>query len=64
MWAFSSERVTVYAIQPERGFEQAAAILGADFDRFLARDRWRLYQSLPNRRTNPAWSACSAGAGR
>jgi hypothetical protein len=54
MWAFSSERLTVHAIQLERGYEQAAAILCADFDGFLMRDGWRLYQSLPKRRTNPA----------
>jgi hypothetical protein len=64
MWAFSSERLTVHAIQLERGYEQAAAILCADFDGFLMRDGWRLYQSLPKRRTNPAWPAYSAAAGR
>src|SRR5271157_6074308 len=32
MWAFSSDKLTVYSIQPGRGFEQAKAILGPDFD--------------------------------
>ena len=43
MWAFSSSQVTVYAIQPGRGFEQAAEVLGADFDGFLVRDGWSIY---------------------
>ena len=46
MWAFSSSQVTVYAIQPGRGFEQAAAVLGADFDGFLVRDGWSIYRQF------------------
>jgi len=46
MWAFSSERLTVYSIQPGRGYEQAAAILGADFDGFLVRDGWIVYRGF------------------
>jgi transposase len=44
MWAFSSDELTVYSIQPGRGFEQATAILGADFDGFLVRDGWIVYR--------------------
>lgn len=44
MWVFSTSQVTVYAIQPGRGFEQAAAILGADFAGFLVRDGWAVYR--------------------
>src|ERR1700733_9094149 len=44
MWAFSSDRLTVYSIQPGRGYEQAAAILGANFDGFLVRDGWAVYR--------------------
>jgi transposase len=46
MWAFSSSQVTVYAIQPGRGFEQAAEVLGADFDGFLVRDGWSIYRQF------------------
>lgn len=46
MWAFSSEAVTVYAIQPGRGFEQAAAVLGAAFAGFLVRDGWGVYRQF------------------
>lgn len=44
MWVFSTPQVTVYAIQPGRGFEQAARVLGADFDGFLVRDGWAVYR--------------------
>lgn len=44
MWAFSSDKATVYSIQPGRGYEQAKAILGADFDGFLVRDGWAVYR--------------------
>ena len=46
MWAFSSSQVTVYAIQPGRGFERAAEVLGADFDGFLVRDGWSIYRQF------------------
>ena len=44
MWAFSSDKLTVYSIQPGRGYEQASAILGDDFDGFLVRDGWAVYR--------------------
>jgi hypothetical protein len=44
MWAFCSEGLTVYSIQPGRGYEQAVAILGTDFGGFLVRDGWIVYQ--------------------
>ena len=46
MWAFSSAEATVYAIQPGRGFEQAAAVLGKDFAGFLVRDGWGVYRQF------------------
>lgn len=46
MWVFSSPRLTVYAIQLGRGFEQAAAVLGSDFDGFLVRDGWSVYRQF------------------
>ena len=44
MWVFTSMRLTVYAILPGRGFEQAAAVLQADFSGFLVRDGWAVYR--------------------
>lgn len=44
MWVFSTPQVTVYAIQPGRGFEQAARVLGTDFAGFLVRDGWAVYR--------------------
>ena len=46
LWAFSSPALTVYAIQPGRGFEQAATILGEGFDGFLVRDGWSVYRQF------------------
>lgn len=46
MWAFSTSQVTVYSIQPGRGFEQAATVLGADFAGFLVRDGWVIYRQF------------------
>lgn len=46
MWVFSSPQVTVYAIQPGRGFRQAAAVLGEDFAGFLVRDGWSVYRQF------------------
>jgi transposase len=46
MWAFSTPQVTVYRIQPGRGFEQAAMVLGADFAGFLVRDGWSIYRQF------------------
>ena len=46
LWACSSPAMTVYAIQPGRGFEQAAAILGEGFDGFLVRDGWSVYRQF------------------
>jgi transposase len=46
MWVFSSVRLTVYAILPGRGFEQAATVLGADFAGFLTRDGWGVYRQF------------------
>src|SRR5271157_4078207 len=46
MWAFSSAAVTVYSIQPGRGYEQAVAVLGAEYDGFLVRDGWIVYRGF------------------
>jgi transposase len=44
LWVFVTERVTVYAIQPGRGFDEAARILGEDFAGVLVRDGWGPYR--------------------
>ena len=44
-WGRASQ-VTVYSIQPGRGFEQAALVLGADFAGFLVRDGWSIYRQF------------------
>jgi len=44
LWAFTTPDTTVYAIQPGRGFEDAAAALGADFADVLVRDGWSPYR--------------------
>lgn len=46
MWVFVSVRLTVYAILPGRGFEQASTVLGADFAGFLTRDGWGVYRQF------------------
>ena len=42
-----SAQVTVYAILPGRGYEQAVAILGAAYDGFLIHDGWAPYYRFP-----------------
>ena len=44
LWVFATPATTVYAICPGRGFDDAAAILGADFDGVLVRDGWAPYR--------------------
>lgn len=44
LWAFATPDTTVYAILPGRGFEEAAAVLGADFAGTLVRDGWSPYR--------------------
>src|SRR5260370_22138561 len=46
MWAFRNREVSVYSIQPGRGFEQAAMVLGAGCAGFLVRDGWSIYRQF------------------
>lgn len=46
LWAFATASTVVYAIQPGRGFDEAAAVLGADFDGVLVRDGWAPYRQF------------------
>jgi transposase len=43
LWVAVSEHVTVYTILPGRGFEQAASLLGEDYEGFLNHDGWAPY---------------------
>lgn len=44
LWGYATPDTTVYAIQPGRGFEEAAAVLGREFDGVLVRDGWAPYR--------------------
>jgi transposase len=46
LWAIVTPRITVYAIQPGRGFEEAARILGDDYAGILLRDGWAPYRQF------------------
>jgi len=43
LWVAVSEQVTVYRILPGRGFDEAASILGPDYEGFLNHDGWAPY---------------------
>src|SRR5437773_2764278 len=43
LWMCMSAEVTLYDILPGRGFEQAASILGKDWEGWLHHDGWRPY---------------------
>lgn len=46
LWAFATPDTTVYAIQPGRGFPQAAAVLGAAYAGVVVRDGWAPYRQF------------------
>ncbi|HVH69675.1 MAG TPA: IS66 family transposase, partial [Candidatus Dormibacteraeota bacterium] len=43
LWVVVSEQVTICDILPGRGFEQAASLLGADYEGWLNHDGWAVY---------------------
>lgn len=43
LWVVVSDRITLYAILPGRGFAQAASLLGEDYEGFLNHDGWAPY---------------------
>ena len=43
LWVVVNEHVTVCDILPGRGFEQAASLVGADYDGWLTHDGWAPY---------------------
>ncbi len=46
LWVFVGDQVTVFDIASGRGYDQAAAILGADFDGVIERDGWAPYRKF------------------
>ena len=44
LWAFATPKTTVYAIRLGRSFDDAATVLGPDFDGVLVRDGWAPYR--------------------
>ena len=44
LWAFATPDTTVYAIQPGRGLDEAATVLGTAFTGVLVRDGWPPYR--------------------
>jgi transposase len=50
LWVFVTALITVYRIQPGRGFEEAAAVLGKDFGGVLERDGWAPYRRFTQAR--------------
>jgi transposase len=54
LWVYATTTTTVYAIQPGRGFDEAAAVLGADFTGTLVRDGWAPYRHF----SDAVWQSC------
>lgn len=52
LWVFATRTVTVYAIQPGRGYPQATAILGIHYAGVLVRDGWAPYRKLTQQATH------------
>jgi len=46
LWAFVTTMVTVYAIEPGRGYLEAVKVLGEEFSGTLARDGWAPYRKF------------------
>jgi hypothetical protein len=44
LWAFAGKGVVVYRVARGRGFDAAAAVLGADYAGVLERDGWAPYR--------------------
>jgi len=43
LWAAVTENTTVYGIMPGRGYDEAARLLGEDYDGFIVHDGWIVY---------------------
>jgi transposase len=46
LWAFAGDGVTVYRVAGGRGFDDATAVLGADYAGVLERDGWAPYRKF------------------
>jgi transposase len=46
LWAFAGDGLTVYRIAAGRGFDDATAVLGADYPGVLERDGWAPYRKF------------------
>jgi transposase len=46
LWVAVTPETTVYRIQPGRGFDQAAALIGADYAGVIVRDGWAPYRQF------------------
>ena len=44
LWVFATPQTTFYAIRAGRGFDDAATVLGTDYDGVLVRDGWAPYR--------------------
>jgi regulator of replication initiation timing len=72
LWVAVSAQVTFCDILPGRGFEEAASILGADYEGWLTHDGWRTYykflkaghQSCLNHLLNRAKKLIESASGR
>ena len=64
MWAFSTSQVTVYAIQPGRGFEPAARVLGRTLPVFWCAMAGASIVNFSRPCTKPAWPIYYGAAGR
>ena len=46
LWVVVGEQVTVCDILPGRGFDEAASLLGADYDGWITHDGWAVYDTF------------------
>ena len=46
LWTVATADTTIYAIQPGRGFNEAAALLGAEYAGVIVRDGWAPYRKF------------------
>ena len=53
LWVVATPETTVYAIQPGRGYPEAAALLGADYAGVIVRDGWAPIGSTTVRSNTP-----------